>query len=73
MTVETFEHADYLTHDIEVLKEIKQAQDDKHWIAFVTANHIDKRLQQYSDELIGDFKEFVTNEIEKLQGIFESL
>ena len=71
MTVETFKHADYISHDIEVLKELKTAMDDKHWVAFVTADY--KRLQQYSDELIGDFEEFVTNEIQKLQSIFENL
>lgn len=73
MTVETFKHADYISHDIEVLKELKTAMDDNHWVAFVTADYKDKRLQQYSDELIGDFEEFVTNEIQKLQSIFENL
>ena len=73
MTVETFKHADYISHDIEVLKELKTAMDDNYWVAFVTADYKDKRLQQYSDELIGDFEEFVTNEIQKLQSIFENL
>lgn len=73
MTVETFEHADSITHDIKVLKELKKTMDDGHWVAFVTADHVDKRLQQYSDELSDDFEEFVTNEIQKLQSIFESL
>lgn len=73
MTIETFEHADNVSHDIEVLKELKRTMDDGHWVAFVTAGHVDKRLQQYSDELIGDFEEFVINEIQKLQSIFENL
>ena len=73
MTAETLKHADYVSHDIEVLKELKTAMDDRHWVAFVTADYKDKRLQQYSDELIGDFEEFVTNEIQKLQSIFENL
>ena len=67
MTRETFDFAKDLIHDIEVLETIQDTQCQRHWVAFVTADNEKKNLYQHSTELMDDFKEFVTNEIEKLK------
>lgn len=73
MTRETFDFAKDLVHDIEVLETIQDTQCQSHWVAFVTADNEKEQLYQYSTELMDDFKEFVTNEIEKLKRKLASL
>lgn len=73
MTRETYKHAEYLVHDIEILKTVKDSQDQNHWVAYVTADDPKTELSQFSDELTDDFKEFIAKEIEKLENILESL
>lgn len=73
MTIENYNKATYIQHDLELLMALANTQKLKHWVGFVTADNEDKTLCVFSETLIADLKDFVVAELDKLNKEFEAL
>lgn len=70
MTREKVEQAQKLIEDIDILENIREAQHKGYWVRFVTPFLTDndaENMECGSDTFLDDFKQFVANEIDKLE------
>ena len=70
MTREKAEQAQKLIEDINILETIRDAQNKSYWVRFDTANFLTEDGQGMecgSDTFLDDFKQFVADEIDKLE------
>lgn len=72
MTIETYQLAHGLNHDLTVLRHIKIEQDKQRCIGFRDSNN-ESIDTFWCAELRNDFREFIVGEIEKANRIFNEL
>lgn len=66
MTREKVEQAQKLIEDIDILENIREAQNKSYWVRFVTPDD-NEGMECGSDTFLDDFEQFVANEIDKLE------
>ena len=71
MTQELFNKANNISHDINVLQNIKFEQDKNHWVGFCTP--AGKEDSFWNREMQVDLKNFIDSELEKAQKLLEEL
>lgn len=75
MTEKTLEKANELYHDINILKEIKNNQDEQRWVGFrVPMGSSEFKLDDfYSDEVNDAFKEFIHTQLDRVKSLLDEL
>ena len=73
MTKEKLDEGNDLVHDMRLLTKIQNTMSRDHWVAFVSAEYPKESEGLTSNVLYADFKDFVDQELEKAEKLFEEL